>query len=301
MTQPNSSKHIAIQADDLNLLNTSRDSTLMIAREGISRGHQVFHYTPQSLFFKDETLYAETTCLNDGTVHASLSLFDMKMIFIRQNPPFDMAYITSTYLLDLAHQRGVRIINSPSGVRNFTEKLGILHFKPWCIPTLISQDTQHFLEFLRKHQHIVMKPLYGYGGEGIQAFQSSDEDALKNYIKNATLPLMAQKFLEEIHQGEKRITVIQGHIVGSLLKKPMGNEFRSNSRFQSELTPCTLTKKETKITQNVMNYLSNMGITFFGMDMIAGHISEINVTSPGLLYDINQYHGGKCEDFFFEQ
>lgn len=288
---------ITFQADNLKTLNISTDSSLCLAKEALLRNFNVWFYTPETLTYKKNNLFAIAHQIINITKtdviykkEKTILLNDSDILFIRQNPPFNMNYITTTYLLNTLGN--TLIINNPTAIRNFTEKLSILMFPELIPKTIVTSNKEEALAFLHKYKSIVCKPLYEFGGNDIKKFDSKDSndflDHFQALCKRNDTPLMLQKFIPEIIKGDKRLIMLNGKPIGALKKVPRHGSFISNLCAGGEAKKTTLTKRDLFIAQQVGEILLKHNITFAGIDIIGKYLTEINVTSPTGLLAINK-------------
>ncbi|XP_022778545.1 uncharacterized protein LOC111320120 [Stylophora pistillata] len=296
--------HIAFQMDPLESLNFRTDSTLLIMKEAYKRGHTIFFYTPENLSLCEGKLLAKGYHINfeGGVLNAAVQkemfdLFQADVVFIRQNPPFDMGYLSATYLLDLLPQTTV-FVNDPTGIRNSSEKLLATHFPEITPPTLISQDTENIQDFIEKHKKIVLKPLYGFSGQGIFTLKAQDpnlEPLLDTFLTHSNEPFVIQKFLPEVVEGDARILLIDGEPVGGIRRVPKKGSFRSNISVGGTPKPYTLSPRDKEICKKISPTLKERGLLFVGIDVIGGFLIEINTTSPTGIGPLNKMDGHKVE------
>jgi len=297
-------KKVAFQMDPPSKLNVKSDSTLMLAEEAQRRGYDCYYYTPNDLSWREgevlatlrpmdvDTEHHQFCELGDGSLE-SLSTFDV--IWMRQDPPFDLSYITATYLLEQL-PKSVRVFNDPTGVRESPEKMAPLHFKEFMPPTLISRDMNAIAAFAQDHKMIVAKPLYGYGGRSVFKLPADDPNIitlLEHWSEQTREPLMWQAFLPEVNKEDRRIILIDGEIAACFGRIPKGSSIRANMRVGGEAVAASLTRQQEKICHAMRPYIKKQGLLLVGLDVIGDYLTEINVTSPtGLravekLYDEN--------------
>ena len=229
-------KSIAIQMDNIETIDYEFDTSFLIGYEAQERGYDIFYYNPKDLFIKENTIQAsgyylelqldEKNYFNFKSNKIIAKLEDFQFVFLRQDPPFDMNYITSTYILDLLPSSTI-VVNDPTAVRNSTEKLFTFNFKEFMPPTLVTKDLKIIEEFLDKEKDIITKPLYGNGGEGIHRFDKSNFNSkiLEEYLH---LPIMVQKFINEIEHGDRRIIFFDGEYFGSVARIPQEGNLKAN-------------------------------------------------------------------------
>ena len=290
---------LAIQADPLECLNFETDTTLMVAYAAQRSGFKIFLYPPSQLSLslqEGEALPAVHArgCwvrflghINEALYERSEDeIFDLKgadVVWIRQNPPFDMAYLTATYLLEKLPS-SVLVINRPSGLRNCPEKIFPLQFLEFSPPTLVSRDLQEIQEFIKTHQRVVIKPLYLFGGKEIYLCDHHDDTCvpkIMHLLQKDSLPLMVQKYLPEvITEGDKRVLLLDGELLGLYQRIPQKGSFLANMAQGSQSIKSTYTARDKAIVEALRPPLREQGLLFVGLDIIAGYLTEINVTSP---------------------
>ncbi|MFN3077054.1 MAG: glutathione synthase [Alphaproteobacteria bacterium] len=293
---------VAIQMDPIEGINIDTDSTFVLALEAQRRGHVLFHYVPQQLSYRDFRVHATARPLTVRRERANhftlgepvgLDLATVDVVLMRQDPPFDMAYITATHLLEHIHPRTL-VVNDPVHVRNAPEKLYVTHFPELMPPTLISADRQQIDEFRAEHGDIILKPLFGNGGAGVFHVTPGDENLnalLELFAQLRQEPVIAQKYLPEVRAGDKRIILIDGEAAGAVNRIPKDGEARSNLHVGGTAAPSRLTPREHEICETIGPALRERGLIFVGIDVIGGYLTEINVTSPTGLQEINRFDG----------
>ena len=297
---------VAIQMDPIESINIDADSTFVLALEAQRRGHGLFHYLPRHLAFRDGRLFARARPLqvrreygNHATLGTpeTLDLATVDVILMRQDPPFDMAYITATHLLEHVHPRTL-VVNDPVHVRNAPEKLFVTHFDGLLPPTLITSDRDEILAFRREHRDIIVKPLYGNGGAGVFHVTEGDENLnalLEIFTQLYREPVIVQRYIPEVRQGDKRIILVDGTPVGAVARVPAAGEARSNLHVGGKAVKATLTSREREICTAIGPSLRQRGLIFVGIDVIGDYLTEINVTSPTGLQEINRLDGAMLE------
>ena len=297
---------VAIQMDHVSTIDIDGDSTFVLGLEAERRGYDVWHYTPPELIFRDRKVTARAQPMklrrekgNHFTLGAAevvdLSAFDV--ILLRQDPPFDMSYITTTHLLEHIHPKTL-VVNDPASVRNAPEKLYVTHFDNVMPPTLITADPRALREFRDEHQDIILKPLFGNGGAGVFRLRPSDENfasLLEMFSQRSREPVIAQRYLPEVRQGDKRIILIDGKAAGVVNRVPAEGEARSNMHVGGKAVKDTLTKRDHEICEIIGPELAKRGMIFVGIDVIGSWLTEINVTSPTGLQQINRFDGVSLE------
>ncbi len=292
---------IAIQMDPLDNIDIEGDSTFALALEAQDRGHDLFHYLPRDLSFLDGQVRAVLRPLEvrrEKGNHFSLGdasqtdLAGMDVVLMRQDPPFDMAYITATHILEHIHPETL-VVNDPVQVRNAPEKLFITHFEGLMPPTLIANRREDILAFRETHKDIILKPLYGNGGAGVFRVAPGDENLnalLEMFTQFYREPIIAQKYLPEIRQGDKRIILIDGRPAGAINRVPAEGEARSNLHVGGRAEASQLTTREQEICAVIGPALKEMGLIFVGIDVIGDYLTEINVTSPTGIQEIDRFN-----------
>ncbi|WIM11534.1 glutathione synthase [Enhydrobacter sp.] len=294
--------NVAIQMDHVSTIDIDGDSTFVLGLEAQRRGYEVWHYTPPELVFRDRKVMARVQPMqlrrekgNHFTLGApemrDLSTFDV--LLLRQDPPFDMSYITTTHLLEHIHP-GTLVVNDPASVRNAPEKLFVTHFDNVMPPTLITADVRALRAFRDEHKDIILKPLFGNGGSGVFRLKPDDENfasLLEMFSQRSREPVIAQRYLPEVRQGDKRIILIDGRAAGVVNRVPAEGEARSNMHIGGKAVKAELTKRDREICETIGPELARLGLIFVGIDVIGDYLTEINVTSPTGLQQINRFDG----------
>lgn len=304
------SLNIAFQMDHIETLSISGDTTFALCLEAQKRGHKIFHYTPDQLTYKNgkvTSLVEPLKVVDDEGNHFNLGdpfetdFIDIDFVLMRQEPPFNMHYITYTHILEHLPEN-VRVINNPVSVRNAPEKLLVTFFKDLMPETIISSDVDSVLNFQKTHKDIVLKPLYGKGGEGIIRLQENDNmvEEVKNFIKDQDEPIMVQPFLPEVKYGDKRIIILDGEPVGCLNRIPAKGEFRSNLGVGGIPKLSKLSESDIKICDAIKPTLKEMNLVFVGIDVIGKYLTEINVTCPTGVRQIKNLGGPDIPELFWE-
>jgi glutathione synthase len=282
---------VAVQMDPIDRINIRGDSTFALLLEAQQRGHKLSYYTPDRLAMLDGKVFAAVQSLTVKDVageHFSLgeskrtALADFDVILLRQDPPFDLAYITSTHLLDRVHPKTL-VVNDPSSVRNAPEKMLVNEFADLMPPTLITRDLAEIKAFRAAHNDIVMKPLYGHGGGGVFRVTREDLNFGSLYdMFSATFrePWVIQKFLPAVKQGDKRILLVDGEFAGAVNRVPAADDLRSNMVRGGAPKETELTAREQEICKRLGPVMRERGMIFVGLDVIGDQLTEINVTSP---------------------
>jgi glutathione synthase len=282
---------VAVQMDPIDRINIRGDSTFALLLEAQQRGHRISYYTPDKLALLDGTLFAQVAPLqvrDKAGDHFTLgewkrvALGDFDVILLRQDPPFDLNYITSTHLLERIHPNTL-VVNDPGSVRNAPEKVFVTEFPQLMPPTLLTRDLAEIKAFRAQHGDIVMKPLYGKGGEAVFRLEKQDLNFGSLYdLFAATFreQWVVQKFLPEIRQGDKRIILVDGDYAGAVNRVPAPDDLRSNMVRGGSPEATELSPREKEICQTIGPALRERGLIFVGIDVIGGYLTEINVTSP---------------------
>jgi glutathione synthase len=293
---------VAIQMDPIESIDIDADSSFALALEAQRRGHSLFHYLPTQLALRDGRLFATARSLEvwrrKGDHHRlgeakRLDLATMDVVLMRQDPPFDLAYITATHLLEHV-QSSTLVVNDPVAVRNAPEKLLVTHFPSLAPPTLITADKREIAAFRAEQGDIVLKPLFGNGGAGVFHVKPDDDNfnaMLEMYAQRSREPIVAQRYLPQVRQGDKRIILIEGEAAGAVNRVPQAGEARSNMHVGGRAVQSTLTPREREICAAIGPTLRQLGLLFAGIDVIGGFLTEINVTSPTGIQEIDRFDG----------
>jgi glutathione synthase len=297
---------VAIQMDHISGINIDTDSTFVLALEGQKRGHGLFHYVPQDLSFRNGRLFARIQPLevrrergNHFTLGEAemVDLATMDVVLMRQDPPFDMAYITATHLLEHIHPNTL-VVNDPVSVRNAPEKLFVTHFSELMPPTLITSSRDEIVAFRYEYKDIILKPLFGNGGAGVFHLGPRDENLsalLEMFTMMYREPIIVQRYLPEIRHGDKRIILVDGKPAGGVLRVPQIGEARANFHAGGRGEKAPLTRREVQICEAIGPILQDKGLIFVGIDVIGDYVTEINVTSPTGIQEINRLDGVAIE------
>ena len=297
---------VAIQMDHISGINIDTDSTFVLALEGQKRGHGLFHYVPQDLSFRNGRLFARIQPLEvrrERDNHFTLGpaemvdLATMDVVLMRQDPPFDMAYITATHLLEHIHPNTL-VVNDPVSVRNAPEKLFVTHFSELMPPTLITSSRDEIVAFRYEYKDIILKPLFGNGGAGVFHLGPRDENLnalLEMFTMMYREPIIVQRYLPEIRHGDKRIILVDGKPAGGVLRVPQIGEARANFHAGGRGEKAPLTRREVQICEAIGPILQDKGLIFVGIDVIGDYVTEINVTSPTGIQEINRLDGVAIE------
>jgi len=293
---------VALQMDPIGSINIDADSTFRIALEAQARGHLLFYYTPDRLAFVEGRVVARGWPIklrrevgNHVTfgAEAEVDLAEFDVVWLRQDPPFDMGYITTTHLLDMIHPHTL-VVNDPFWVRNFPEKLLVLQFPDLTPPTSIARDLQTIRAFKARHGDIILKPLYGNGGAGVFRLDKSDRNLASLHEMFTGMnrePLIVQKFLPAVEDGDKRVILVNGDPVGAINRVPQTGETRSNMHAGGRPEKVGLTPRDLEICARIGPLLREKGQIFVGIDVIGDYLTEINVTSPTGIQELEKFDG----------
>ncbi|MEO1562293.1 MAG: glutathione synthase [Pseudomonadota bacterium] len=296
------SLRVAFQMDPIEAVDISADTSFRLAEEAQSRGHDLFVYTPDQLAFEQGRLTAAVQKAQLTRVqgeHAKLGpreridLAEMDVIWLRQDPPFDMGYITTTHLLDLLEGKTL-VVNNPTWVRNYPEKLLVLQFPDLTPPTTIARDLDVLKAFKAEHGDIILKPLYGNGGAGVFRLDPGDRNlnSLHELFTGINRePLIVQKFLPDVSRGDKRVILIDGEAVGAINRVPAKGETRSNMHVGGRPEPVKMDDRDLEICAAIGPLLKEKGQILVGIDVIGGYLTEINVTSPTGIQELDRFDG----------
>jgi glutathione synthase len=282
---------VAVQMDPIARINIRGDSTFALLLEAQKRGHALSYYTPESLSLNSTHLVASVkplTARDQEGDHFTLGeakrvqLDSFDVILLRQDPPFDLAYITTTHFLERIHDK-VLVVNNPASVRNAPEKIFVMEFADLMPPTLISRDKDEINAFRKAHGDVVMKPLYGHGGAAVFRITPQDMNFGSLYdmfVVTFREPWVIQKFLPNVKHGDKRIILVDGEFAGAVNRVPAEDDLRSNMVRGGAAQATDLSARELEICKRLGPALRQMGLLFVGIDVIDGNLTEINVTSP---------------------
>jgi len=302
---------VAIQMDPVESINIDTDSTFMMALEAQRRGHALWHYHPRDLALRGNKLFAKVRPMQvrreRGNHHSMgaaevIDLSTMDLVLMRQDPPFDMAYITATHLLEHIHPKTL-VVNDPAAVRNAPEKLFVTHFPDLMPPTIITSSHDEVLAARAEWKDIIVKPLFGNGGSGVFHVKPDDENLgalLETFTQLYREPIIVQKYLPEIRKGDKRIILIDGRPAGAVSRIPQEGEARANFHAGGSAGKTALTKREQEICEAIGPTLRAQGMIFVGIDVIGDYLTEINVTSPTGIQQINQLDGSALESTLWD-
>ena len=306
-------KKVAIQMDPIEKIDLDFDTSFLLAKEALERGYEIFYYNPQDLEYKNRSIFALghfVELFNDKNRYYNylsnkkeiFNLENADVILIRQDPPFDMNYITSTYLLEKLSS-STTVLNNPSSIRNSSEKIYPLEFEKFMAPTIITQNIVTIKEFLLEHQDIVTKPLYGNGGEGIfrSRIENNKLQGIDESKTNLNEPIIVQKYIPEIIEGDRRIILIDGEYAGSVARIPEKNNLKANFHAGGKPQKTELIRKDEEICNVLSKDLKLKDLFLVGIDVIGDYLTEINVTSPTGLKQINLLNNIKLEKIYWDK
>jgi glutathione synthase len=302
---------VAIQMDPIERIDIAGDSTFALALEGQARGHTLLYYGPRDLSLRDTKVAARVRPLrvkNERGNHFTLGdpygyeLSQADVVLMRQDPPFDMAYITATHILERIHPATL-VVNDPFHVRNAPEKLFVTNFKDLMPPTLISSEREEIRAFRAEHRDIILKPLYGNGGAGVFRLRPEDEN-LNALLEMFTLfyrePVVVQRYVPEVRKGDKRIILVDGKPVGGINRVPAAGEARSNMHVGGRAEPVELSARDLAICSAIGPELKQRGLIFAGIDVIGDYLTEINVTSPTGIQELKRFGGADAASLIWD-
>ncbi|MCM2439513.1 glutathione synthase [Agrobacterium vitis] len=295
-------RNVAVQMDHVSSINISGDSTFAMSLEAQARGYKLFHYTPDRLTMRDGRVYATVEPMEVRDVkgdHFTLGspervdLSTMDVVLLRQDPPFDMAYITATHMLERIHPKTL-VVNDPAWVRNSPEKIFVTEYADLMPPTLITRDPAEIAAFRAEQGDIILKPLYGNGGAGV--FHSTRDDRnfsslMEMFGQMFREPFIAQGYLPAVRKGDKRIILVDGEPVGAINRVPAEHDARSNMHAGGKPEPTELTTREREICARIGPALRERGFLLVGIDVIGDYMTEINVTSPTGIREVKNFGG----------
>ncbi len=294
---------VAIQMDPIEAVNVASDTTFLMALTGQARGHSLWVYDFRTLALEDGRLFCRAVPVKVKPVQGQHVEFgpeqrldlatDVDVILMRQDPPFDMAYVTATYLLERVHPRTL-VVNNPAEVRSAPEKLIATLFPGLQPPTLVSSDPVALVDFHRRHGDVVLKPLHGAAGSGVVRLKADDpnlEALIEIHATGSRDPLVIQKFIPAVSAGDKRIILIDGEPVGAINRIPAKDQVRSNLRVGGTAAPVELTARDREICAAIGPFLKERGLIFVGIDVIGDYLTEINVTSPTGAQQLLEFSG----------
>ncbi len=300
---------IAVQMDAIDSIKFDKDTTIILMLEAQKRGHELYYYQPHNLYLENGRVIARS---NKITVRLQkddyftlgeqlvIDLSDMDVVLMRQDPPFDMNYLTYSYMLDKIHPKTL-VVSNPAEVRNCPEKLFVCDFAKFTPPTLITSDKARVREFMKEQGEIVLKPLYAFGGQDVAKVTEENLDEIADKLwEKYKVPFIAQKFIAGITKGDKRIMLIDGEFVGALNRIPGEGTILSNLAQGGTAEKTELTPREIEICEALKPELKKRGLLIAGIDVIVGYLTEINVTSPTGFQAINRLNGSHIEEIFWD-
>lgn len=292
----------AFQMDPIENLVIQGDSTFALMLEAQRRGHELFYYLPGDLMMRDAQASAHMRPVqvrDEEGKHYTLGertlrpLSDCNVVMLRQDPPFDMSYITTTHILEAAGEN-VLVVNDPDNVRNSPEKMFVMEFPELMPPTLITRSLEDVRAFRREFGDIIIKPLYGNGGAGIFRLQQDDTNVgslVELFQSVFREPFIVQRYQSEVRKGDKRIILVDGEIAGAINRVPAIEETRSNMHVGGRAEPTEITEREREICAAIGPELKRRGLIFTGIDVIGDYLTEINVTSPTGIREVKRFGG----------
>lgn len=305
------SLRIAVQMDPIETMVVPRDTSLALMIEAQNRGHEVWWFTPGDLFYDTGTVKARarrvSVSLNEERHYetheeAVRPADDFDVILVRQDPPFDMGYVSNTYLLELTK---ALVLNPPLGIRNISEKMSIMRFPELTPKTWVGSDLDALEAFAGRFEQVVLKVLYLMGGDGVIKLRAADVDfrarAAKFMEAAGREPILAQEFLPAVSGGDKRVFILDGEVFGAVRRMPQGGDFRANLHAGGVAETADVDADDRRIVEAVAPLLKRERILFAGIDVIAGKLIEINVTSPTLVQELKRFSGLDLPKAFWEQ
>ncbi len=302
---------IACQMDPIDRIDIRGDSTFALLLEAQRRGHELFYYTPPDLALDGAHLIARGATLQvEDRIgdHYRLSdprlvdLAEWDVVLLRQDPPFDMGYITTTHLLERIHPKTL-VVNDPTWVRNAPEKVWVLEFQDLMPPTLVTRNPEDVRSFRERYKDIILKPLYGNGGASVFRIAPGDTNLNSLIELFQTVfrePFMVQQYLPDVRGGDKRVILIDGEVVGAINRVPAPDETRSNMHVGGQALPTELTARDIEICERLKPELKRRGLIFTGIDVIGPYLTEINVTSPTGIRQIESFGGPNIAALFWD-
>ncbi len=296
------SLRVAVQMDPIASINIDADSTFALMLEAQGRGHALWHYHVRDLALLGGRVLAQANPIEVRRKKGDhftlgpaeeLDLGKVDVVLMRQDPPFDMGYITATHILEHIHPKTL-VVNDPASVRNAPEKLFVTHFPELMPETLISSSVAEIRKFREKHGDIILKPLFGNGGAGVFHLRPDDPNLnalLEMFTERSREPLVVQRYVPDVRKGDKRIILVDGEAMGAINRVPAAGEARTNMHVGGRPEPTTQTDRERDICAANGPELKNRGMIFVGIDVIGGYLTEINVTSPTGLQEIARFDG----------
>jgi glutathione synthase len=304
--------NVAVQMDPVEAINIETDTTFLLMLEAQTRGHTLWVYTPERIGLEDGRVTARGRSLVLKPVkgdHHELGAFEardlgeMDVVLMRQDPPFDLAYISATHFLERIHPKTL-VVNNPAEVRNAPEKLFVTEFPGIQPPTLISADPEAIADFRARHGDLVLKPLYGGAGRGVVRLRPDDPNLdalLELYALMGREPVVAQKFIPAVERGDKRILLVDGAPVGAINRVPADGQVRSNLARGGRPEPAGLTERDLELCAVIGPELKRRGLIFVGIDVIGDYMTEINVTSPTGAQQLKRFGGADAAALLWDR
>lgn len=302
---------VAVQMDHINSIRIGGDTSFALCLEAQKRGHSLYHYTPDRLSMRDGIVSARVEELSVRDIegdHFTLGeqiprdLSEMDVVLLRQDPPFDMNYITTTHMLERIHPKTL-VVNDPAWVRNSPEKIFVTEFPDLMPETLITKDPQEIAAFRKEFGDIILKPLYGNGGAGVFHLADGDRNLtslLEMFGQMFREPFIAQRYLKDVRSGDKRIILIDGEPVGAINRVPSETDARSNMHVGGRAEKTELTEREREICARIGPSLRERGFILVGIDVIGDYMTEINVTSPTGVREVKKFGGADIAALFWD-
>jgi glutathione synthase len=302
---------IAVQMDHIATVRIAGDSTFAMCLEAQARGHELYHYTPDRLAMRNGTVTAALEALQVRDIegdHFTLGdpvrtdLSEMDVVLLRQDPPFDMNYITTTHILERIHPKTL-VVNDPAWVRNSPEKIFVTEYADLMPETLITKDLNEIRHFRQEFGDIIIKPIYGNGGAGVFHLRDGDRNLtslLEMFAQLTREPLIVQRYLSDVRAGDKRIILIDGEPVGAINRVPDESDTRSNMHVGGKALKTELTKRELEICERIGPSLRERGFILVGIDVIGDYMTEINVTSPTGIREVKKFGGADIAALFWD-
>lgn len=302
---------VAVQMDHINSIRIGGDTSFALCLEAQKRGHNLYHYTPDRLSMRDGVVSARIEELSVRDIEGdhftlgeqiSRDLSEMDVVLLRQDPPFDMNYITTTHMLERIHPKTL-VVNDPAWVRNSPEKIFVTEFPDLMPETLITKDPREIADFRREFGDIILKPLYGNGGAGVFHLADGDRNLtslLEMFGQMFREPFIAQRYLKDVRAGDKRIILIDGEPVGAINRVPSETDARSNMHVGGRAEKTELTDREREICARIGPSLRERGFILVGIDVIGDYMTEINVTSPTGVREVKKFGGADIAALFWD-
>lgn len=302
---------IAVQMDHIADISIAGDTSFALCLEAQARGHELYHYTPDRLSMSGTDVTAAMEPLTVKDVEGDhyvlgerkrTSLRDMDVVLLRQDPPFDMNYITTTHMLEMVHPDTL-VVNNPRSVRNAPEKIFVMEYADLMPETIITLDLDEIRSFRKEHGDIILKPLYGNGGAGVFHLRDGDRNLtslMEMFAQLTREPIIAQRYLSDVREGDKRILLIDGKPVGAINRVPDESDTRSNMHVGGQAIETTMTERELEICARIGPELEKRGLTLVGIDVIGGLMTEINVTSPTGVREVKKFGGADIAALFWD-